>query len=341
MSPVTIRDVARQAGVGVGTVSRVINKSDAVSDSTRQKVLAAIAKLDFTPHSTARRLSLGKTLTVAVVLPFFTFPSYIERLRGVDAVLGESPYDLVLFNVETPTRRDAVVRDLSRRERVDGVLIMSLPPTDSELKRFRHAGLPVVLIDGYHSDLGCVFVDDVKGGYIATRHLIDLGHRRIGFISDYLENPMGFISMQHRFVGYYQALEEADISFRPQYHRQGRHGRAAARAMAHELLSLPNRPTAIFAHSDTQAIGAIEAANDLGLRVPEELSVIGYDDIDAAAYLQLTTVQQLLYESGEAGTQMLLDQLLAAEEVDDEPHAVELPVELVVRGTTGPPPVIS
>src|SRR5512135_2356525 len=128
--PATIRDVAKQAGVGLGTVSRVINGSPQVSEATRERVLSAIAALNFVPNPTARRLSLGKTLTIAAIVPWFTRPAEVERLRGVEHTLAESEYDLVLYNVETPEKRDTYFRDVPRSERADGVLIVSLSPRD-------------------------------------------------------------------------------------------------------------------------------------------------------------------------------------------------------------------
>ena len=335
MPSVTIRDVAREAGVGVGTVSRVLNNSDSVSAQTREKVLAAIAELNFSPSETARRLSLGKTRTIAVVLPFFTWPSYVERLRGLNISLADSGYDFVLYNIDSPARRDAVFEKLIGGDRVDGVIIVTLALSDAVVARFQRADIPVVLVDATHPALTSVSVDDVLGGYYATRHLIDLGHQRIAFIGDYMENDMGFRSVEKRFVGYYQALEEADLPFYPQYHQQGPHGRRSAQEMARRLLKLTSPPTAIFVHSDTMAIGAIEAAAELGLDVPCDLSVVGYDDVDAAEFLKLTTIRQQLYESGRRAGQLLLSLLAAGQQM--KPLSITLPVELVVRQTTAPP----
>ena len=156
MASVTIRDVAKKAGVGVGTVSRVLNKSTAVSTATRQKVLAAIDDLNYTPSPLARRLSLGRTMTIGVIAPFFIRPSYIERLRGVEASLADSEYDFIIYNVETIERRDTCFRDLPRQERVDGLLLMTLPPTDEEVDRFQEADRPVVLIDSPHNRISHV-----------------------------------------------------------------------------------------------------------------------------------------------------------------------------------------
>ena len=170
---VTIRDIAREAGVGLGTVSRVINDSPLVSEATRQRILNVIDKLNYVPSTTARRLSLGKTLTIAAIVPFFTRPSAIERLRGIESTLAESEYDLNIYNVETVQRRDACIREIPRRERADGVLIISLSPRDADIPYLANADVPIVLIDANHpslTSLNRVIVDDVKGGQVATQH---------------------------------------------------------------------------------------------------------------------------------------------------------------------------
>jgi DNA-binding LacI/PurR family transcriptional regulator len=335
--PATIRDVAQQAGVGLGTVSRVINGSPSVSRPTRQRVLSVIKQLNYVPNPTARRLSLGRTLTIAVIVPFFTRPAEVERLRGIEHALLQSGYDLILYNVETPEQRDLYFRDIPRRERVDGVLIVSLTPRDGDVKPFKKANVPIVLVDAHHESLARlnqVVTDDVTGGRIATQHLIELGHRRIGYLSDRLDEPFNFTSSRNRLQGYQQALQAADIPFRADYHVQGDHGRYEAHRLAAELLSLPDRPTAIFAASDTQAMGVLEAARDAGLRVPEDLSVIGYDDIEIAEYLGLTTMSQKLYQSGQRGVELLLAVL---ENPKVAPMIEVLQAELTVRHTTAAP----
>jgi DNA-binding LacI/PurR family transcriptional regulator len=333
----TIRDVAKRAGVGLGTVSRVINDSPQVSEATRERVMAAITALNFVPNPTARRLSLGKTLTIAVVVPWFTRPAEVEQLRGIENTLAESDYDLVLYNVETPAKRDAYFHDVLRGERADGVLIISLSPRDDDVDRLAHSPVPVVLVDADHpalSSLNRVITDNVAGGRAATQHLIDLGHTRIGFISDPIETPFNFTSSRDRLAGYRQALKASGIPFRTDYHRQGEHGRYEARRLAAEMLQQPERPTAIFAASDTQALGVLEAAQDLNLRVPEDLSVIGYDDIEVSEYIGLTTIRQMLFESGKRGVELLLDVL---EDPAIKPACEMLPTELIARKTTAAP----
>lgn len=330
MSP-TIYDVAERAGVGIGTVSRVLNDSPNVRTQTRERVLAAIAELQYRPSPMARRLSLRKTLTIGVIAPFFTRPSVVERLRGVEAAVAESEYDLIVYNVETPQKRDTCFREIPQRRRIDGLIIISLAPTDEDVSYFAEAGMPTVLVDTDHPALNRVVVDDVQGGQLATQHLINLGHLKIAYISDPLDNPFNFTSSRDRFLGYRQALEGAGILFRPEYHRQGEHGHYQAKRLAGQLLDLDDPPTAIFAASDTQAMGVLEALRERGLRCPDDAALIGYDDIEIAEYLDLTTVRQPLYESGLRSVELLLD---AIGNPDRPRVAVQLPVSLILRRTS-------
>ena len=329
--PVTIHEVAERAGVGIGTVSSVINNSRPVNEATRQKVLAAIVDLDYVPNPSARRLSIGKTHTIAVVIPFFTNAAQIERLRGVMSVLTESDYDLNLFVVETIDQRNKVFQTVPRRGRVDGLLIFSLHPSEEELRRIHQDKVPVVLVEVAHPGFSHIAVDDMAGARVATEHLIDLGHRRIGYISDYLDDPFGTFFSRHRYLGYCEALEAAGIPVEDRYLREGIQSRAGGRQMALDLLQLPDPPTAIFAFSDEIALGILEAARELKLNVPHDLSVVGYDDIELAHFAQLTTVRQHLFESGVRGVQLLFDEI---KNPNVSPTCLKLPTELVIRNTT-------
>jgi DNA-binding LacI/PurR family transcriptional regulator len=334
MSPVTIKEVAQRANVSIATVSRVVNSSDKVSPATREKVLQACKELGYSPNLQAKRLKLGKTHSIMAVLPFLTLPSIVERLRGVQQALAPSEFDLIPFSVGSPEDREAYLISLSNRSRADGVLIISLPITDTQVERFHNINMPVVLIDSSHPKLKRINVDDTAGGKLATDHLIELGHRRIAFISDHLDTPLHFSSMAERFKGYRKALDEKRIAFNPKYQLQGLHGRQEAKQMALELLNMDVPPTAIFAASDTQAIGALDAAKQLNLSVPENLSVIGYDDIRDADYVNLTTIKQPLFESGLEGGKALLNLIESGIPDNQETY---LPLSLVVRGTTAAP----
>ena len=330
----TIHDVAKKAGVGIGTVSSVLNNSRPVNETTRQKVLAAIKELDFIPNPSGRRLSMGKTHTIGVVIPFFTIASQVERLRGVMSVIASSDYDINLFTVETIPQRNEVLQKVPRRGRIDGLLIFSINPSENDVRRFKQGNIPTVLVEAFHPDLPYISIDDVAGAKTAVKHLIELGHRKIAYISDFLEDPFGSNFSRHRYEGYRLALEEADISFNPEYHRQSWLGREEGRQLTMELSKLPDPPTAIFAFSDELALGVLEAARDLNVNVPAELSVVGYDDIELAKFAQLTTIRQNLFLSGVQGVELLLN---AIESPEDPPSQLQLSTELVVRSTSAPP----
>jgi LacI family transcriptional regulator len=323
----TIAQVARHAGVGVATVSRVLNGSPAVREQTRQRVLDAIAELGYAPNPAARALSTGRTLSVGVVAPFFTRPSVMERLRGISHVLAGAGYRMVLFDVERPGQDSESFRTLPGG--LDGLLSISLCPPDADLDRFTAAGMPVVLVDYPHERLPAVHTDDVAGGRLATEHLLELGHERIAFIGDLEHNYHGFTSSAMRRVGYEQALAAAGLEVDPELVRRASHGRDTAADLARELLQEAEPPTAVFAASDTQAMGVLEAADELGVDVPGDLSVVGYDDIEIARYTGLTTIAQPLEESGAIGAHLLLAALHG-----EGASGRQLPVRLVVRSTT-------
>lgn len=343
MANITIRDVAKRADVGVGTVSRVLNDSPNVRAETRERVLAAIAAMDFEPSSIARRLSLGKTHAIGVIAPYFTIPSCVERLCGIESVLSSTGYDFSLFNVESKRRRKEVFTDVPRRERIDGLIIVTLVPPDSLIKRLARRRIPTVLLDQIHPQLSSVSTDNVQGAKMAVEHLIELGHRKIGYISDVIDdgkaNPLQFTTPRERYLGYREALESADIPFNPNYHKQGPHAKRYAYELALDLLRQDDPPTAIFAMSDTQAIGALQAAHMLGVKVPDQLSIIGYDDIEVSQHLNLTTIRQPLFDSGVEAVDLLLEQMKAddASAESAEPIHHNLPLELVIRQSTRKP----
>ncbi len=335
MNSATMQDVAKKAGVSAATVSRVLNDSGKVSPETKQKVLEACEALDYSLHTVAQSLRLGRTHSIAAILPFLTLPSIVERLRGVLAVLSKSPYELVPFTLGSPEERDAKIYELARRSHFDGLLIISMPVNDSQVIQLIKNKVPTVLVDSQHPKLNRINVNDKAGGKMITNHLIKLGHKKIGFISSYLKNPLQFSSTIFRFQGYCEALMEADIEINPKYQREGEHGREEAKLLAIDILKKPDRPTAIFASSDTKAIGVLDAARELNINVPQQLSVVGYDDIRDAEFVNLTTVHQPLFQSGYQGGQRLIQliNVLALPPVE-----TLLPLELVVRSTTGKAP---
>jgi DNA-binding LacI/PurR family transcriptional regulator len=313
--------VARLAGVSAATVSRVLNDSPLVVEETRARVRAAVDQLGYRLNATARTLSIGQAQAVGVVVPFLTTHSVIERLRGVVGRLGRQDgvgYDLLLFDVEAPEQRADAMRDLARRGRVAGLLVISLPVLDDEIAALRRDELPAVLLDVAHPQLPRVVIDNVHGGELAARHLLARGHQRIAFVGDHPTNAYGFTSREDRRRGFHAELGRAGVELDPALERFGPHGREAAYAAADSLLGLPDPPSAIFAASDEQGIGVLQAAEARGVDVPGELAVIGFDDVDLAEIVGLTTIRQPLREGGA----LAADLLLAAIE-----HGVHDPVQ--------------
>jgi DNA-binding LacI/PurR family transcriptional regulator len=323
--------VAARAGVGVGTVSRVLNDSPDVAQATRDRVRAVMDELGYSPSSTARNLSLGRTQTLGVIAPFFTSPSVVERLRGIDDVVGRSPYDLTLYNIETRDQRRAALRRFARRDRVDGVLIISLPLTPAEIRALGRGGLPAVCVDVANAMLPHVAIDDVAGGAMAARHLLESGHERIAFVGDVEENAFGFASSERRLEGFRDELHRHGLGLPSAYIKRGPFGRATASRLARQLLSLKRRPTAIFAASDVQAMGVLAAARARRLRIPQDLAVIGFDDIEVADVLGLSTVHQPLLETGARGAELLLS---AIDGVGGAPIEERAPLTVIERRTT-------
>lgn len=335
MSNPTIYDVARTAGVGIGTVSRVLNNSTRVSPETQEKVLSAIRVLGFRRSKVARQLSTGiQHRNIGAILPFVTHPSFVERLRGVQLALRdqENDFNLVLYNVSEPDRFDEQLLAIVEQAAVDGLLIATLYVSGEQRDLLIEAGIPfVTLSDACAGELNCISPDNIRGGYMATQHLLELGHRRVAYVGDEFPNAYGFPTSELRYKGYLSALKEYGVPYRSEYVCLGVHGEETAHRLTEHLLALPEPPTAIFAMSDIQAVGCILAIREAGLWIPEDISVIGFDDVQLSRYIGLTTVRQHLEQSGYLGMQLLLNMLTTPDNVVPRPLP---PLELIVRGTT-------
>jgi DNA-binding LacI/PurR family transcriptional regulator len=332
---ITIADVAADAGVGVGTVSRVLNGSDQVREATLRAVRDSIDRLGYRPSHAAAALVRGTPRTVAILVTHMTRPSTVVRVASALEVLDEQGYDTIVCNVESPVERDRHLEALLPTHRADGVLAICLPLSPDQLGQFARAGVALVSVDAVNTGVPQTVIDDVAGGRLAAGHLLALGHRRIGFVGDMAASKpptgLGFTSSASRLRGFRQAVAQAGLQSDAELIRRGRHDTATAAELAAQLLKLPDRPTAIFAASDTQAIGVLSAAERLGMAVPGELSVIGFDDIEPAAFLDLSTVRQPLDLSGAEGARRLCA-LLRGEKV--RPVRQELAIELVPRGSS-------
>ena len=326
----TIYDVAKRAGVSITTVSRILNTPDKVNNETREKVLTAIDALSFVPKAEARARAMQHTGRIGVISPFFTAPSFMQRLRGIAETLSPENYELVVYTVNSADHLQGYLSSLPLKRNLDGLIVLSLPVDDTQVRRLIDHGLPTVLIEYPHPKLNCVEIDDVEGGYMATTYLLGKGHRRIAFLGDTDLPEYSIHPVSLRLSGFRQALKETRIKIPETFVRLAPYSQEQTRQVAKELLNLLNPPTAIFAATDFQALGVLKAARQLEIKVPEQLAVIGFDDLDIAEYADLTTISQNLDESGRLAVELLLAQI---ESPSRPPRHVKLPLSLIERQT--------
>ena len=324
----TIYDVAKHAGVSITTVSRMLNAPDKVNSKTRERVSAAIDKLSFIPKAEARARAMQHTGRIGVITPFFTAPSFIQRLRGIAETLSPKNYELVIYTVDSSNHLQGYLSSLPLTGNLDGLIILSLPVGDTDVRRLLDHGLPTVLIEYPHPKLNCVEIEDVEGGHMAATYLLGKGHRRIAFLGDTDLPEYSIHPVSLRLNGFRQALKEARIKLPETFVRLAPYSQEQTRQVARELLSLSEPPTAIFAATDFQALGVLKAARQLGFKIPEQLAVIGFDDLDMAEYADLTTISQHLDESGRLAVEILLVQI---ESPSRPPRHVKLPITLIER----------
>jgi LacI family transcriptional regulator len=325
---VTIVDVADEADVSYATVSRVINNKGNVNPEKRERVLRAMAELGYVANVQARSLAGGSSNIVGLLVNYIGSSYTVEIIRGIDEALQASHYDLVLYSAHTQkTKESAYVTKLTRNL-ADGLLLILPSNSKAYLDVLRQRHFPYVLVD-YLSDglhVPSVATTNFRGAYDATTYLLSLGHRRIGFVTGAMETGCA----QERLTGYKEALKDYGIAADPQLVCEGHFLQPHGYQCAHELLGLANPPTAIFASNDSMAFGVMEAARERGLRLPEDLSIVGFDDIPQAAHVHppLTTVRQPLEAMGRTAANLLLKYIAnPAAEVE----RIELPTELIVR----------
>lgn len=331
---VTIIDVAAEAGVSFGTVSRVINNDIHVKDETRERVLKAVQRLGFVANRQARSLAGGKSNSIGVLVPDLGTGYIGEIIRGIDTELSLKNLDLILYTTHRTASKEANYVANLAKGMVDGLLLV-LPRSPADyIGTLTRRNFPFVLIDhqGTGRDCPAVGATNWQGAYNATEHLIKLGHKRVGFIT----GSMDLSCSKDRLDGYRAALRTHHIPDAPELIYEGTFFQPDGYAGACALLDIDNPPSAIFASNDVMALGAMDAVRSHGLRIPEDVSILGFDDIPQAALVRpmLTTVRQPLEQMGRVATQMLLDMLKNPEKEIDR---VELPTELMARGSTLPP----
>ena len=328
-----MREVASLAGVSITTVSHVINGTRPVSDGLRLRVIAAAEELDYQPNLLARGLRCGRTHTLGVIIPDSANPFFGELTRGIEDTAFKGGYNIILCNSDGDLDKELLYANVLCLKQVDGILFVAVGVSAEHILALQGQDVPVVVVDRALPQVAVdsVLSDNDRGGWLATSHLLDLGHRRIGCVA----GPGDLAPSAARLSGFRQALAEAHISLeeapvvRGDFRYQGGH------RAAHQLLATDSSLTAIFACNDLMAIGAISAAEETGRHVPADLSVVGFDDVSPAAFANpaLTTVAQPIHEMGVVAAGMLLGRL---HDPDMPPRRRVLDTELIVRRSTAP-----
>lgn len=330
----TIHDVARRAGVSATTVSHVINSTRPVSNELRGRVVVAMDELGFQPNALARSLRRKQSHTIGLVVPDTANPFFAEMARGIEDTAYAAGHTVILCNSDGETARESLYLELLLKRQVDGIVLVSAGESIEVSRTLLERALPIVMVDRELPGvaLDCVFTDQIAGGRMATDHLLGLGHTRIGCIT----GPTGLAPSEGRAAGYMASLHNAGRTVDPALIVCGDFHDNSGYANAMTLLAQAERPSALFACNDLMAIGAMAAARALHIAIPGDLSIVGYDDIGLAAYMNppLTTVAQPKYELGRVAAQMLLERTA---DHSLPPRRVLLRSSLVVRESTAPP----
>jgi LacI family transcriptional regulator len=335
-SEVTIIDVAAEAHVSYATVSRVINNDTHVKQETRDRVLKTMGRLGYVANRQARSLAGGRSNSIGVLVPDLGTGYIGEIIRGIDAELGLNDLDLILYTTHRTASKEANYVANLAKGMVDGLLLV-LPRSPADfIGTLAQRNFPFVLIDhqGIGQDCPAVGAANWQGGFTATEYLIKIGHQRIGFITGWMDLGCAL----DRLDGYRSALRTNHIPEVPELIYEGTFFQPDGYTGASTLLALPNPPTAIFASNDVMAMGVMDAVRTKGLRVPDDISVIGFDDIPQASLIRpaLTTIRQPLEKMGRVATQMLLELLSQPQK---QIGRIELPTELMVRDSCQAPQI--
>ncbi len=328
----TIYDVAREAGVSMATVSRVVNGNPNVKPATRKKVLDAIERLGYRPNAVARGLASKKTTTVGVIIPDISSIFFAELARGIEDIATMYKYNIILSNSDQNKEKEIHLINTLLEKQVDGILFMGGEITSEHVEEFKRSPVPVVLAATLdeNKEIPSVNIDYHQAAFDAVTELFEAGHKRVGMVSGSLEDP---VNGYQKFSGYKKACEEHGQGFDERLVAVGDYTYDSGIEAVQELRKLDNPPTAIFAGTDEMALGVIHGLQDDGIKVPEEVEVIGFDNTRLATMVRptLTTVVQPMYDIG-AVSMRLLTKYMNKEDVQDE--VVELPHRLEYRDST-------
>jgi LacI family transcriptional regulator, repressor for deo operon, udp, cdd, tsx, nupC, and nupG len=342
-SVASIEDVALQAGVSMATVSRALRGLPNVAEDTRERVLAVAKALNYRPDPHASRLAAGRTHAVGMAVPWLGRWYFSQVVSGARDTFAAAGYDLLLFGVGSGVERSRFVHEWGVLDkRVDGLLLVDLRLDPSELLAVREAGTTVVSVGDRYDDFPSVTVDNKAGAKTAVQHLLNLGHTEIGLIGD-VPGLLPFSVPSDRRAGWAAALTEAGIEPRSDLEASGRFTVEGGHRAMTQILATKHRPTAVFCMSDEMAMGAIKAVRDHGLRVPEDISVVGFDGHELAEVMELTTISQPVVNCGRRAGEFLLQTIVGSASSRRSgsatgavvPHEV-MPTELIARRTSAP-----
>lgn len=326
----TIYDVAEAAKVSIATISRFLNSPEKVSPTTALRIKKAMADLAYVPHGNAGRSDQRKTGRIGVLTPFFPAPSFMQRLAGMMPVLRAANYELVIYAVDSPQQLDEHLHSIPLTKKLDGLVILAMQLSESATQRLLDSNLQVVLVEQQSQVFSSIECDNVQGGVLAARYLAEKGYLPCAFIGERATPPYSLQPSNLRWEGFQKELVALGKPVPPEHIRLGTLDAADGRRMALELLDQPQRPRGIFAMCDLQAIGALKAARELGLQVPGDVAILGFDDIESAAHVELSTVSQELEESGRLAAEVLLARI---EDPQRPTQHVQIKVSIVERKT--------
>ena len=332
---ITIRDVAAAAGVSTATVSRALRGLPNVDGETRERVKKIASTLDYVISPSASRLASGRTGSIAVITPYIARWFFSEVIAGAESVMQQAGMDLLLMNVGDYQNGGSRIPPTPRiRRRVDGILIVALPPQDPDLESIVNLGMPTAMIGGVTPGIDCVAIDDVAAARKATEYLISLGHSRIALISG-KSGAARFTAGSQRERGYRAVMAEHSLVEDPMLEVSGHFTIEGGESGMDALLNQLNPPTAVFAMSDEMAFGAIRSLRKHGLEPGRDVSIVGIDDHPMSSYLGLTTIAQPVADLGKKAGERLLVQLAGSDSLGGNDRVTQLPTELMVRSSTG------
>lgn len=325
-----IKDVAKEAGVSTATVSRALRQLDHVNKETRAKIIAAADKLNYKPSS-FKNYEPKRANSVGIIAPYLSRWYFAQVIQGAEQALSEAGLDLLVYNISQNEDRHRIFKEEYLRGRIDALISISLPLNEEEFQYILGLNIPTALVGTGDKRVASVRIDDVAGARTATQHLVNQGHKRIGLIGGIVDNSYKFPVTRDRKKGFLQVLSESQIEFDPMHEVIGDFQTATAVKAMGELLARRNRPTAIFCESDEMAIGAMHAIKRHGLKVPDDISIVGFDNHEMAEYFDLTTIEQPVQMLGEMAAWSIMEKMKRPS--SDMPDLI-MPTSLVVRNST-------